>query len=413
MKGSKLVGLIVIAAVLAALAWFTAGRSRQRAAPSQVGKRVLPDLAVNDIERLTVTAPGATAAVARAASGWVVPAKFNYPANFEKISGALRALADLKVGQVMHLTPAQKAELNLVAPDSAGAAATNGGAGTRVLLAGAAHKPIAAFVLGKNHLRQPPSEAMGSWGGYPDGRYLALPDGAAYLVTETLDEFAAADTAWLDMGFISVNTPDLQRLRISVTNRSAYTLARPTPTSELQPDGLATNETVESSRLSQLTGALGFLRFEDIADPQLAPAQSGLDQPSAIVAETQDGHCYTLKIGRQAPATDRYYAMVAVAFQPPAETNLLADAAAGAAGAATNAAERAAKAEEIRKKAEAATTLNAKLSRWIYLLSASTVESLTPERAHLLKHAEEPKEEKPDAAAEPPEEAETPSPAGP
>lgn len=374
MKGTTLLGLIIAAAVIGGIAYHTTRSNERQAVPAQVGKKVLPDLALNDVASVTIRGAASSASLKRTDAGWVVADRHNYPVAFEKLRNALRSLADLKVHQVARINQAQRRELRLMAP---GGEASE--AGTEVSLTGSGGKAVAGIVLGKEHTRDRGEEAgMFGGGGYPDGRYVARADGSAFLVTDTLDAFSANPRDWLDDTFLSIQPTDITRISVAVPGGEQYTLQRDAGGNDLALDKLAEGETTDNMRSSQITSSLGFLRFDDVADPALTPQVTGLDKPRLIKAEARDGGRYEIKLGALIPDKAQYYASLSAAYSAPPEP------------ATTNAAEIAAAKETSRKRGQEIAVLNERLGRWTYLFSSNTVDSLIPARATLVKKIETP-----------------------
>ena len=375
MKAKSLLAWTVVAVVLVILAVVSSRRTQPRGQNEPLGRKVLPALDVNQVEQVRITSGSGTIAVARVNGAWCVPAKYNYPAAFPQIRTLLRKLADLKVGQTLPADRRQMETLHLLSPfDTTG---TNRDAfATRVELKAANGAVLATLDAGKTRSRQ--ATDGNPYGAFPDGRYIATGDGRVCVVTETLDELTAAPAEWVDNEFLNVAAADLVEVMVTGATNGPVKLMKPGD-GPFALEGVPAGREPDSSKIDRLTGALGWLRFEDIADPTLPPAVTGLDKPVVYCAKAKDGRVYTLDIGAAPTNDSRRYVTVHVAFAaPPA--------------AATNAAAAASSSAAADAKA-----LNEKLGKWIYLLSAYSVESMTLPVTELTK--EKPKEEPPAAAA--------------
>jgi len=370
MKGKKLLVLVATAIAVGGLAYFSSTRSQRQTAPSQVGRKIFPDLPVNDAEKIVIDNGKNSVALTRTARGWVVADRLNYPANFEKLRTALRALVDLKVHQVVRINPAQKAELWLDPPK----AGRDEFAGTQITLFGTGDKKIARFVIGKDHMKAG-SESNPMFGGasFPDGRYIATEDGTAYLVTETLEAFVTTVRDWLDDQFVSAPPNDIRRITVSRPGQTGYTLTRPSDGADLQLLGMATNEIADATKMSQITSTLGFMRFDDVAATNLSSASTGLDNPSELKIELGDGSLYAIRIGKTIADRSLVYTTVSAAFKAPPEPVT------------TNSTIIAEAREKARKRQGELQALDTRLSTWIYLVSSSTIDSIMPARDTLLK----------------------------
>lgn len=365
MKIKTLLSLMVVALVLVGLAKWSSNRGKPAPGAARIGDKVLPGFVdrINDVSSIRVVSPVGTASVARVDGVWRVPGRYGYRADFTKVTDALRKLIDLKIAQVMRVTPAQVADLHLLAP---GAGSNAEQRATLVELKTSDGATLAALRLGKPHSRPSPAGAPPDMGGYPDGRYVALEDGKVYLVADQLDDLATADREWLDQDFLNVPATDLASIEVTGGTNGPIRIAHPAAGGDLTLQDVPAGKEADGGKVSRLTGALGYLHFEDVADPALAPSVTGLDKPTVVKATTLKGTVYTLKIGASPTNDTRRYVNVAVSFAAPAVTGAVATAASGTDTNAVAAAK--AKADESLKAEAAAKTLNDKFSPWVFLL---------------------------------------------
>ena len=160
MKTKNLVILTVVAAGLAAAAYFLGGTSKPKGAALN-GKAILPDLDVSQVARIEC---GALKLAAKD-SGWVVESYQDYPADQSRLAENLLKLTELKVGQT-----ARGKKL---------------GATTALKLLDAAGAELAKLELGEKHPK---------WG---HGRYLGF-EGETVLVADTLEAFDGDAKRWID-----------------------------------------------------------------------------------------------------------------------------------------------------------------------------------------------------------------------
>lgn len=388
MKGKQLIILIVVAAALAGLAVMTSRKEQQVTARVAIGSKVMPGLAtrLNDIKTVAIETPAATTQVARIDGVWRVPGKYNYPADFGKLRGLLNRLAELKALQALRTTPVERGDLRLLTDADTGATNTATRATTLRFLDKDA-RTITSLHLGKNRNRPAPEGQEGPGGGYPDSRFVMTDMGQVLLVGETLQEADSRDKDWLDMDFLNVNSADIVAIQVTGSTNGDLQLSRPASGGEMElTTAIPSGKEVDSSKLGRTGSALGYLRFEDVADPALTRETTGLAKPVTYQARTAKGEIYTLRIGK-GTGSDNYYASVNVAFEaPPAPAS-------PATG--TNAVAAAkAQADANARTAEAVKLLNGKLSPWTYVLSQYSVEALTMGLGDVLK--DKPKDEKKD-----------------
>ena len=383
MKAKQLGILVIVAVVLVGLAVFK-NRSERRPAEAlaAAGKPVLADLPMNDVERIIVAAPSGTSAVSRVDGAWRVPGKFNYPASFTKVRDLLKKLAEVKVLQPVRLSAAQVAELQLALPGET--SSTNAGAlATTVTLQGKGGQVLAALRLGKNRMRSAPAEE-GMPGGFPDGRFVATDREHVFLIGETLDEASPVDKDWMDTeAFVNVDGESVVSVDVVGATNGAVHIERPAAGGDLALKTIPAGKEINTAKVSRLKGALAYLRFDDLADPNIPAVEAGFDKPVTYKAVTKKGEVYTVTLGKFDKGDARRYAKIAVsfdaaAFVPPAQ----------AAG--TNA--PSAKDDAVKKAAEDVKTLNDKISPWVYLLDRYTADSMAIGAEELLANKPPPAE---------------------
>jgi len=214
MKPKQLIGLAVAAVVLVVLAVLSRERDTV-APPSDIGKTVLPDLAVNDAAELRIETGDSALTVHKVDGTWRVAEKHDYPANFERVRNALITLSDLKVGSVVNVDAPGREALGIAAPGPDAPDAT------RVVLSNAAGGEIASLILGKQHMMKARGEAAAFGGEYPDGRYVARdPLEAVYRVQPTLSEFTTRATDWMDRELVNADAGKWTRITVTGPGRT-------------------------------------------------------------------------------------------------------------------------------------------------------------------------------------------------
>ncbi|MDR2849721.1 MAG: DUF4340 domain-containing protein [Verrucomicrobiota bacterium] len=352
MRNKNLVTLIVVAVVLAAVAWLSSS-GRKVKAPSLVGKPVLKAFDFSEVARIEV---GGKLTLAGTDAGWVIQSLHGYPADIAKIRENLLKLQDLKAG---HVASGKKLE-----------------APALLDLQNAAGKSLATLRLGDKHLRQPTGE-MAQFGGgaYPDGRYVAA-DGSdtVVLVKDALDAFDGDPKSWADTQIAAVPAADLAAIELTRDGQTAK-LAKKDGAWTL--DGLGEKEEFDSSKSYGVESALSYLNFTTVADPAQSDDQLGFAAAAVYRATLKTGENYTAQIGA-APtnSTDRFF-RISAAFTPVG----------------TNATENAA----LQQKVD---DFNAKAGKWTFVIPAYSADNMTKTRADLVKPKEEPKKDAPAEAVE-------------
>ena len=385
MKSKQLIILAAVAALLAgAAALLTKNQSRESTAPG-IGAKLLPGLRnqINDTARLTIASPSSTVTVSRIEGTWKVASKWNYPADFGKIREALNKLADLKSLQVIRTSPRARASMHLLTAADTGATNREQCA-TVVRLEGADNKTVATLALGNTTSRPGPSDDTGGMGGYPDGQYVMTDAGEVHLTGEVLHEFTGSAIDWVDRDFI--NLSDVLSVRITGGSKGDVIVERASASDELKLVAvIPTNKVADATKISQIGSALGYFRFEDVADPKVEPAGTGLDKPVTYTARTRKGEVITVKVGTVTADGHARYMTAAAAFEPPvlpppSGTNQEAVVKA--------------RAEENAATAAAIKALQEKIGPWIYLIPQDSSAALTYGLQDLLNDKPKPSDTK-------------------
>jgi hypothetical protein len=386
MKGKQLIILTLLALVLGGLALWSTRKEAHRTTPSQMGRKLLPDLQqkLNDVNAIVIRSASGTATVGRLDGIWRVGGRQNYPAEFGKVRDLLTKLADVKILQAMRSSPNLLKDLQLAAEGGAD------GQATVIELQDKTGKALASLRVGKPRTRAPATEEMSAYGSLPDGRFVAVGNEQVYLIGDPLNELAAADRDWLDHDLFTVNNSDLVALTVTGATTGVARLERPASGGEWVMTGLPAGKVLDSSKATGLASAMGFLRFEDLADSQLTPAQTGMDQPVTVQGKTLKGEIYTVRIGKATEDNVYRYASFSAAFEAPPEP--------APTGGTNDAAVAKARAEEQARTAADVKQLNDKISPWVYLLNRYQVESLIKGQADLIKDAQEAKQAEPQEA---------------
>lgn len=380
MKTEKLLRLLAIALALIAVAMgMRYGRAVRRRPPSDVGAIVVPALqtaeALNAVTTIEFLRADSTVRVGRVAGRWVAMDRYEHPVKADEVRKFLLALADLRVGQAVPGGDSILPSLELLEP----VWDTNGrpreGSGTLVRLSGTNGTVVASLVLGKTRRR-------GGDSGFADGRFIRAGRKPA-LVSETFSSLPSRPEDWMNTQLVDLFSSDIDTLTWTPAGKPPMTLTN--ITGELKLTNLATNESMDSLKVSRLSGIVSWLRFAQVADPSLQPAETGMDQPAILVARAKNGREFTVRIGKDAGTNAQRYVSVNAAFAspkplpPPLAENASEDEK-------KRHEEETKKIREENEKIEAEIReLNDRVGRWVYLVEGSRFENLPQERKDLLQ----------------------------
>jgi Domain of unknown function (DUF4340) len=304
------VWLLIAGAIVAVIAivFYDANRNARWEAEHREVK-VLPDLAVNDVSQIHITAPTAALTVARKDDLWRVAERRDYPADFSKVRDLLRTLWELKAVREVQVGPSQFERLQ-ISPPGKGAAS-----GTQVEAAGQGGKTLATLVIGKAVQGEPEAGVAG-----PSGRFVYNPANKdhAYVVSESFYGLEPLQVnQWLDKTFISAGEVD-KVVRGDAPGNPGWAIARPDLKGPwvFVPD--ANGEKVKEEPANLLSHFSP--TFNDVRPPDAPAAETGLDQPVRAELHTTDGFTYKLTIGKPGPDKTRYLTVQVDAQLPASRT---------------------------------------------------------------------------------------------
>ena len=370
---------LAILAVLAGLAAAAAGvvwsdRSDWKGGDSRAGQRAVAGLRISDVAEIAVRDSSGELHLVRGQAGWSVRERADFPADTDRVAAVLVKLAELKVVQSEPLVESQRVRLDLVEPKDKAQ-----GVGTAVELKDAKGTVLGRLLLGKKIMKGSAMASLGRPDADASGRYVVAggDDKTVLAVGDPLNEAEAKAQDWL--------VKDLLRVEGSKTISShkdgklRWTVTRDTESADWKLLGY--KDRPDLQKATDLASSLGWVNLVDVvADP--AKADTGLDHPIVLKAETFDGLKYALSVGKQAGAN--YYVRVAVAGEPaktrpPAKKEKAEDKAKN---------DKAF--DEARKKLVEKVEREKKLVPWTYLVAKTGLEPLLRERQQLMPEKKKP-----------------------
>jgi hypothetical protein len=294
-RRAQLAILILLVVVLGAAAWLLARRSTSswKSSTGHLPEKVV-SLPINDVAQVTIQQPQAQINLKQKGDTWVVAERADYPANFEMVSTFIRKVWELKPVQDVKIGPSQLGRVSLMKPGAGSEA------GTLVDFKDANGKRLAAILFGKKYLRES-SQTFAQMPSFPAGRYV-MPENGSHQVLLVSDAFQQIDEKpeqWLDRSFIRIVTPVSVTLA-GTTPAMNWKLERAGNSQEWKLADAKPDEQLDATKARQITGALGSISsFTDVLAPDAKPETTGLDKPTVITVNTEDGFTYILKVGKK------------------------------------------------------------------------------------------------------------------
>lgn len=375
MKGKNLAVLTAAAAIVIIAAYFASRDTSTSSNEGLMGRKLFPDLAVNDVEKISLRSATSSFSTALIGDSWGLPDKFNFPADFQKIRNALMKLQEVKIGQVVDLDDKQKKEMQLLPPPASPTPAPTNKPpetpeyGTELVLSGKGGKVVASLLIGDSRRRKSSREPDSP--GYPDGRYVSPDSGkTVYLLSDNLDDFSSDPKSWWNTDIMSLQSSDMDEFTIQHPGAPAVSLVRsPTNKNDWVVRNLAPDEETDTSKAGSVESVLGYLRFSDIADPAWSDEKTGMDKAVVFSARTTKGETYTVQIGKTVGDGKDRYARIRASWAKPEVTS-------------TNTPPS----TNDWAKAEAAVkSLQEKTAKWTYVLDYYKTDTMTYRRDDLVR----------------------------
>jgi Tfp pilus assembly protein PilV len=372
MNRKQFIILLVLVIVIGVAGWIIRqhNASSWQSGGQILGRKLLPDLAVNDIAQIIVKSGTNQLNLAKRDNLWRVRERGNYPANFSQISELLLKFADLKIVQSEEIGPSQLGRFDLLPPGTA----TN--SSSQVEFKDQSGKTLNSVLLGKMHMRKPAENSqLGGMGdaGWPDGRYVMADAGAKMVavISDPLDGVQTKPEQWLNKEFLSIEKPRAIAVQYPEATNS-WKLTRASETNDWRLADARTDEKLDSSKISSVTTPFRSTSFNDVALLDVSNSINNI----MMTVETFDGFTYVAKIGQK--QAENYPVNFSITTNPAAERAVVKD---------EKAEDKARLDKEFKEQQGKLAEKLAKerqFENWIYYLPAYSVDEILKTRGQLL-----------------------------
>ena len=315
MNRRQFIILLALVAVIGRAGWMVRQHNNQswQGADDAIGRKLLPNLAVNDIAQISIQSGTNALHLAKRDNLWRVAERGNYPANFSQISDLLLKLANLKIVQSEEVGPSQLGRFELLPPGA------EKNSGTLVEFKDQSGKTLNTLLLGKKHMSRPAANSQpGGTGdeGWPDGRYVLAGSGAktVAVISDALENVQPQPAQWLTKEFLSIEKPRTISAQFPEAGNS-WKLTRDSETSDWRLSDAKPDEKLDSTKISSVTSPFSSVNFNDVAP--LDAKTSGATNGTVLTVETFDGFNYVARIGTK--QDDDYPVSFSVAATLPPE----------------------------------------------------------------------------------------------
>jgi len=358
---------------------------RESSHSSSLSQCLLPeDFDSTKISTVSIRQGERSVTLQRQGDTWVVKERYDYPADASSLKTLLLDLCDTRIAQDLTLTDSQKAELALTDD-----------ALTFLTLLDKDGKEIATLGFGRKHEQERSDDMpqnpflMGQGGNQsiPLGRYIRLADGRCVAGANTFSRIDEQPVDWLDKDFLKI--PELASASLTDGDGNLiWTASRADKNADFALQNLATPEgkQVNTSKLSTLKNAFGWMRFTDVADPKATPDTTGLLKPYSLLLQDFDGLNYTFSFGPQQDGKQFL------------RLNIAWNGATARTAPENESPEEKAKADEafakkVQESQQKAQDLQKRYSPWIFQMPASTLVNIPLQADGFFQDVPKPKEE--------------------
>jgi hypothetical protein len=387
MKIKTFVTLLVILAVLAVAGILIVREPSPQRGEVALGAQLLKDLPVNGVVAIKIKGPEEdTVSLAKKGDQWVVEDRYDYPADFSKITDFVRSLQQMKVGRSFEASEDTLKRLKLRDPQ--GADVPEDEKGILVELKDEAGKSLAGIVIGKRRKT--------GQGESTQGQYIRLDqDPIVHLVDKDFASYRREPADWLEKLLMDVEDDAVRKVVCEGLDEEGvrYTVERPEEGKDIVLLDPPPDKKIKKASLDIVARALDTLRLDDVVDPDASLESLGIELQARLEYHAFDGMIYRVFPGKSNTDAERFYLRLEVDYQePPKEVE---EAAAEESGTDKDDAEEEEQPEKTPAEMNiAAKEMNERLSAWTYQISEWKHGDLITELDEFFEAPEEKKEEK-------------------
>jgi len=253
MKSKHLFILSVVTVAVAGAAIYSVHMQNENTGAVQEARPLFPDLKsqINNVDAITVQNHDGMFTVQRNADGsWVVPTKYDYPANFSAVKKVVVGIADMKTVEAKTDDPKLFGDLGLLDPTADGAKST-------LVTLKSDGKAVASILFGERKYAP---------GATSSRIYVRKPGGGRAWRVDDAPDVDADVKKWMVTDTVALSRERVKDVEVSGPNRPTLTVYRDSKDEKNfkvrdMPKGVKLEH---PSAPNAVAGALSFISFDDV-----------------------------------------------------------------------------------------------------------------------------------------------------
>lgn len=352
MKRKTFIILMIILGILVATGALLMRLKTPKQPTVAMGSPLLDALPANEVVSIKFDGAGLPVTLTRKGNQWVVEERFEYPADFERITDFVRNLKDAKVGRMFGASEEALKRLSLKSPDLKGVPDED--KAMRVRMYDAQGGVVLDLSVGNTRTRG--EEKL------PDGQFVRLgEDSQVYLIDQTLTAYLTGPAEWVAKTPVNVEADDVREIRCMSPEGETlrFAFARPgkgKPFERVYPEN---NRKIKRSSLNRLTNALSSINISDVTDPSATPQAVKPGVSPCLIYRLFNGMIYRVYPGNECPKPGVCYVRFEVDYHSPPRSRE------DETGKAEEKTGQKPEPEQMEKKAREA---NDRLSPWVFVI---------------------------------------------
>ena len=342
--------LVCLFSIVLGIAFFISRPDKPSRQQAIMGQSFFENLPANDIVSIQISTAENSVLLTKGPDYWIVGNRYNYPADFSKITDLVKKLKEAKIGRSFQASKKALARLAIHAPAEKDIPKEQ--QGTRIVLMDKDEKNLADIILGQAGDTFSPDVTF---------YFRNYKDPAVYLIDQSFKFLDRKPLEWLEKKLIDLKAEDIAQVVCYQlkTNQRVYSIKRPAKGKDPIFVDLPKGKKTVKYKLEQIIEVLDSFRVEDVVDPDKKLADSAAGGDFRFEYHLFNGTVYHLYPGAALnDGSESHYLKVKVSYSPPSEGK------------------EKSKAEDMDKLAAEAENQNQRLSAWTYIISKWLTNSL-------------------------------------